>query len=177
MHSISNDAYWKLYNFFGNLNCNGSVMIHSWSDYSLNCEKVYKVHLYRTYVTQYCFVLYIILQIINTLIQILSRSIRCDYSHIFIIFIMGSKCSTYHIGGQVHISGDRNAAVIINGTSYNISSLFNAAIDIVMHRHRSEMILIQLASILFIVISLALIVRVFMRRMKKETGLIVIDYP
>ncbi|CAF4308670.1 unnamed protein product [Rotaria socialis] len=38
---------------------------------------------------------------------------------------MRSKCSTLQIGGKVHISGNGNSPLIINGITYNISSLFN----------------------------------------------------
>ncbi|CAM4981728.1 unnamed protein product, partial [Rotaria socialis] len=38
---------------------------------------------------------------------------------------MGSKCSTLQIGGKVHISGNGSSPLIINGITYNISSLLN----------------------------------------------------
>ncbi|CAM4803462.1 unnamed protein product [Rotaria magnacalcarata] len=43
---------------------------------------------------------------------------------------MGSKCSTLQIGGKVHISGNGNSPLIINGITYNISSLFNTVHEI-----------------------------------------------
>ncbi|CAF2146149.1 unnamed protein product, partial [Rotaria magnacalcarata] len=45
---------------------------------------------------------------------------------------MGPKCSTFEMGGNIQIVGNGNSAVVINGVSYNISSLFNTAVDAIM---------------------------------------------
>ena len=77
---------------------------------------------------------------------------------------MGPKCSTFQIDGEVHISGNGNSAVMINGVSYNISSLFNTAISLIMQKYRSELILIQFTAISLVVISAFLVVRFLMPR-------------
>ena len=67
---------------------------------------------------------------------------------------MGPKCSTFEMGGNVQIVGNGNSAVVINGVSYNISSLFNTAVDAIMQRYRSELILMQFTSVSLVLLLL-----------------------
>ena len=87
-----------------------------------------------------------------------------------IVFIMGPKCSTLQIDGKVQISDNGNSAVIINGFSYNISSLFNTAISLIMQKYRSELILIQFTAVSLVVISALLVVRFLMSRSVIDKG-------
>ncbi|CAF4617426.1 unnamed protein product [Rotaria socialis] len=77
---------------------------------------------------------------------------------------MGPKCSTFEMGGNVQIVGNGNSAVVINGVSYNISSLFNTAVDAIMQRYRSELILMQFTSVSLVVILVLLLLRFLMPR-------------
>jgi hypothetical protein len=81
-----------------------------------------------------------------------------------IVFIMGPKCSTIQIGGNVGISGNGNSALIINGISYNISSIFNTAVNVIMQRYRSELILMIFTSVSLVAISALLVVRCIVPR-------------
>ncbi|CAF3836217.1 unnamed protein product [Rotaria magnacalcarata] len=51
---------------------------------------------------------------------------------------MGPKCSTFEMGGNIQIVGNGNSAVVINGVSYNISSLFNTAVDAIMQSMKTS---------------------------------------
>jgi hypothetical protein len=77
---------------------------------------------------------------------------------------MGPKCSTFEMGGNVQIVGNGNSAVVINGVSYNISSLFNTSVDAIMQRYRSELILMQFTSVSLVVILVLLLLRFLMPR-------------
>lgn len=68
------------------------------------------------------------------------------------------------MGGNVQIVGNGNSAVVINGVSYNISSLFNTAVDAIMQKYRSELILMQLTSVSLVVILVLLLLRFLMPR-------------
>ena len=83
---------------------------------------------------------------------------------------MGPKCSTLQIDDKVHISGNSNSAVIINGVSHNISSLFNTVVSLIMQKYRSELILIQFAAVSLVVISALLVVRFLMPRSVIDKG-------
>ena len=87
-----------------------------------------------------------------------------------IVFIMGPKCLTLQIDGKVHILGNGNSAVIINGVSYNISSLFNTAVSLIMQKYRSELILIQFTTVSLVIISALLVVRFLMPRSVIDKG-------
>ena len=83
---------------------------------------------------------------------------------------MGPKCSTLQMGGNVDISGTGNSAVIINGISYNISSIFNTAINLIMQKYRFELILMHFTSISLVLMSALLIFRCFMPRRAIDKG-------
>ncbi|CAF2057507.1 unnamed protein product [Rotaria magnacalcarata] len=86
---------------------------------------------------------------------------------------MGSKCSTLQIGGKVHISGNGNSPLIINGITYNISSLFNTVVSMTMRQYRSELILVQFISAFVVLISVLLTVRFLISRFPVDKGLCV----
>jgi hypothetical protein len=67
---------------------------------------------------------------------------------------MGPKCSTLQLGGDVNIPGNGNSAIIFNGVPYNISNIFNSAVNLIMEKYRSELIMIQFTSAFLITISL-----------------------
>ncbi|CAF5192472.1 unnamed protein product, partial [Rotaria magnacalcarata] len=83
---------------------------------------------------------------------------------------MGSKCSTLQIGGKVHISGNGNSPLIINGITYNISSLFNTVVSMTMRQYRSELILVQFISAFVVLISVLLTVRFLISRFPVDKG-------
>ncbi|CAF5087430.1 unnamed protein product [Rotaria magnacalcarata] len=83
---------------------------------------------------------------------------------------MGSKCSTLQIGGKVHISGNGNSPLIINGIIYNISSLFNTVVSMTMRQYRSELILVQFISAFVVLISVLLAVRFLISRFPVDKG-------
>lgn len=65
---------------------------------------------------------------------------------------MGPKCTTLQLGGDVNIPGNGNSAIIFNGVPYNISYIFNNALNIIMEKYRSELIIIQFSSIFLMTI-------------------------
>lgn len=77
---------------------------------------------------------------------------------------MGSKYSTFDMHGTIHIYGHGNSAVIINGISYNITSLFNTALHLIMKRYRSELILIQFISVLVLIVATLIAIQFFIKR-------------
>ncbi|CAF4567687.1 unnamed protein product [Rotaria socialis] len=68
------------------------------------------------------------------------------------------------MGGNIQIVGNGNSAVVINGVSYNISRLFNTAVDAIMQKYRSELILMQFTSVSLVVILVLLLLRFLMPR-------------
>ena len=90
-----------------------------------------------------------------------------------IVFIMGPKCSMVQIGDNVDISGNGNSAIIIKGISYNISSIFNTAVNLIMQKYRSELILMQITSVSLVVISVLVVVRCLIPRSAVGNGEII----
>ncbi|CAF1477371.1 unnamed protein product [Adineta steineri] len=65
---------------------------------------------------------------------------------------MGPRCTTLQLGGDVSIPGNGNSAIIFNGIPYNISNIFNNALNITMEKYRSELIIIQFSSVFLMTI-------------------------
>ncbi|CAF1507479.1 unnamed protein product [Adineta ricciae] len=65
---------------------------------------------------------------------------------------MGPRCTTLQLGGNVNIPGNGNSAIIFNGVSYNLSSIVNNGLSVIMEKYRSELIIIQFSSIVLMTI-------------------------
>ncbi|CAF1628509.1 unnamed protein product [Adineta ricciae] len=81
---------------------------------------------------------------------------------------MGGKCSSVQLGGDVHIPGNGNSAIIFNGVPYNISSIFNNAVDLVVQKYRFESIIIQFTSFGLTIISLCMLIVCLVSRRKAK---------
>lgn len=101
--------------------------------------------------------MYDIYIIVDKTLRTLGVSIRILFT-IGENFNMGGTCSSIQLGGDVHIPGNGNSAIIFNGVSYNILSIFNSAVNLIVQKYRFESIIIQFTSIGLSTISLCLLI-------------------
>ena len=83
---------------------------------------------------------------------------------------MGGACSSVQLGGDVHIPGNGNSAIIFNGVPYNISSIFNNAVNLIVQKYRFESIVIQFTSIGLLTISLCMLILCLVSRKAVKKG-------
>ena len=81
-----------------------------------------------------------------------------------LVFIMGPRCSTLPPSEMIGIIGNGNSAIIINGVSYNISSIFTTAADAVLKKYRSGWVFLAFALVSLTIISTLLLIRLLLMR-------------
>ena len=97
------------------------------------------------------------------------RSNGSDFSSMILcmvalVFIMGPRCSTLPPSEMIGIIGNGNSAIIINGVSYNISSIFTTAADAVLKKYRSGWVFLAFALVSLTIISTLLLIRLLLMR-------------
>ena len=71
---------------------------------------------------------------------------------------MGPRHSTPPVNNNINVSGNGNLAILINGVQHNISSMFDTAVDMVMQKYRSELILVHFTWIMLMAILIFFII-------------------
>ena len=83
---------------------------------------------------------------------------------IALVFIMGPRCSTLPPSEMIGIIGNGNSAIIINGVSYNISSIITTAADVMLKKYRSGWVFLAFALVSLTIISTLLLIRILLMR-------------
>ena len=83
---------------------------------------------------------------------------------IALVFIMGPRCSTLPPSEIIGIIGNGNSAIIINGVSYNISSMLTTAADVMLKKYRSGWVLLAFALVSLTIVSTLLMIRLLLMR-------------
>lgn len=90
-----------------------------------------------------------------------------------IVLIMGGRCSTIPTNNNILIAGSGNSAIMINGVRYNISRIFNNAVNVVVQKYRAELILVHLMSIVLMLTSIFLIIACLKSKSREKKGTII----
>lgn len=77
---------------------------------------------------------------------------------------MGAQLSMLNFDNKLQISGNGNSALIINGLRYNISDIFNTAVNVAMEKYRSELIFMYFTSISLLVLIAVAVVQCLIAR-------------
>ena len=91
------------------------------------------------------------------------RAIMILYT-ITLVYIMGPRCSTLPPSEMIGIIGNGNLAIIINGVSYNISSILTTAAEVVLKKYRYGWIILAFSLVLLTTISALLLIRLLLMR-------------
>ena len=83
---------------------------------------------------------------------------------IALVFIMGPRCSTLPPSEMIGIVGNGNSAIIINGVSYNISSILTTAADVMLKKYRIGWVFLAFSLVLLTLISALLLIRLLLLR-------------
>ena len=91
------------------------------------------------------------------------RAIMILYT-IALVFIMGPRCSTLPPSEMIGIVGNGNSAIIINGVSYNISSILTTAADVMLKKYRFGWVFLAFSLVLLTLISAVLLILLLLLR-------------
>ena len=83
---------------------------------------------------------------------------------IALVFIMGPRCSTLPPSEMIGIIGNGNSAIIINGVSYNISSILTTAADVMLKKYRPGWVFLAFALVSLTIVSTLLLIRLLLMR-------------
>ena len=83
---------------------------------------------------------------------------------IALVFIMGPRCSTLPPSEMIGIIGNGNSAIIINGVSYNISSILTTAADVMLKKYRPGWVFLAFALVSLTIVSTLLMIRLLLMR-------------
>jgi hypothetical protein len=75
---------------------------------------------------------------------------------------MGGDCSKCFKGHNIEIVGHGNSALIINGVTFNITSMLEPVITLTIKQYRFEMITMHFASIFLVLLFVFIIIRYLM---------------